>query len=206
MTVYNGGPTLAMVSWNLKSGSRVSGDSAENWASDRKPVIWGEREKKKQFSHMTPHGMVLISVSYLFKSNHYLIKRRFFVGPQWLQSPSQNETKANLFSLQFSYLLYFSLFYSILGAEWPVKLLTGNNSNCSQGHRAARTFCSPVKYTHIQYTLLMHTHTQSPECWHKVTQPCVHTPKDYLVVTSAYFVISQNKAPQCDFKVAPLSL
>lgn len=32
-------PTLAMVSWNLKSGSSFFGDSAENWASDRKLVV-----------------------------------------------------------------------------------------------------------------------------------------------------------------------
>lgn len=33
-------PTLAMVSWNLNSGSRVSGNSGENWASDRKLVAY----------------------------------------------------------------------------------------------------------------------------------------------------------------------
>lgn len=42
-----GGLTLAMVSWNLKSGSRVSGDSTENWASDRKLVVWGEKERRR---------------------------------------------------------------------------------------------------------------------------------------------------------------
>lgn len=38
-------PTLAMVSWNLKSGSRVSGSSGENWASDRKLVAWTGSEE-----------------------------------------------------------------------------------------------------------------------------------------------------------------
>lgn len=46
---YLGGRTFAMVSWNLKSGSRDSGNSAENWASDRKLLAWGERERQKAF-------------------------------------------------------------------------------------------------------------------------------------------------------------
>lgn len=38
-------PTLAMVSWNLNRGSRVSGSSGENWASDRKLVAYtGSKE------------------------------------------------------------------------------------------------------------------------------------------------------------------
>lgn len=43
-----GTPTLAMVSWNLKSGSKVSGSSGENWASDRKLVAW-TKNKKRQY-------------------------------------------------------------------------------------------------------------------------------------------------------------
>lgn len=34
-----------MVSWNLKSGSRVSGSSAGNWASDKRLLAWATREK-----------------------------------------------------------------------------------------------------------------------------------------------------------------
>lgn len=41
-----GTPTLAIVSWNLKSGSRVSGSSGENWASDRKLVAWTKKKKE----------------------------------------------------------------------------------------------------------------------------------------------------------------
>lgn len=44
-------PTLAMVSWNLNSGSRVSGSSGENWASDRKLVAWtGSTEESRRKS------------------------------------------------------------------------------------------------------------------------------------------------------------
>lgn len=112
-----GGLTLAMVSWNLNSGSRVFGNSVENWASDRKLVAWGERDNKKQLSPMTPQ-------QYLFNCHLLLclfiisLRKLFIsVGLLRVQSLSWKETKAYPFYLHSSYLFYSRLFYSILRAE-----------------------------------------------------------------------------------------
>lgn len=45
--------TFAMVSWNLKSGSRVSGSSEVNWASDNRLLAWATTEENGTLSHNT---------------------------------------------------------------------------------------------------------------------------------------------------------
>lgn len=114
------GLTLAMVSWNLESGSRFFDDSAENWASDRKLVVWNESDKK-QWSHTQRHAdifYVSVSPSCIFESNHYLVQKACLLLWEQKDFKVQANAKQKINLSLFTFLIFSILVCCVLFWEW----------------------------------------------------------------------------------------
>lgn len=166
---YLGGRTFAMVSWNLKSGSRVSGNSAENWASDRKLLAWGGRETKSICQKWHHNSISLIPVSFFLSTCIIISLRDLFVfSVRHNGSKVQTKMKEKLSlcfpPLRLTFLIFFHsslfcLFCSIRSVVWPVKLLTETTVNALKATELPGRFVL-LWNTHI-YAVYTHTHTQS---------------------------------------------
>ena len=201
-----------MVSWNLKSGSRVSGNSAENWASDRKLLAWGGRETKSICQKWHHNSISLIPVSFFLSTCIIISLRDLFVfSVRHNGSKVQTKMKEKLSlcfpPLRLTFLIFFHsslfcLFCSIRSVVWPVKLLTETTVNALKATELPGRFVL-LWNTHI-YAVYTHTHTHTHTHSH-VTMPA-HSQKLPYFNLSILYIVPKQITSYCDFKVIVLPL
>lgn len=106
-----------MVSWNLKSGSRVSVSSAENWASDKRLLAWATREKdgtliKLWLDNKKTQTTFFLTVhcghDYLAPSmpHYFILKQIIWFSPKYLSTiKSAYLLEKNKINIKSAYLL-----------------------------------------------------------------------------------------------------